>query len=242
MTAAPVHLAGERLMLDPGGALHWPAQRMLVVADLHFEKGTSAAMGGSLLPPFDTRETLVQLTSLVRKYSPHTIVALGDSFHDARGSHRMQPPDRDRLQSIAAGAQFIWVLGNHDPVAPENLPGDVTAEHRQGALTFRHQAEPGRVMGEISGHFHPKATVPVRGTNVCRPCFIADGYRMILPAIGAYTGGLDVGAAPIASLFPRGGRVFLLGKERLYSFPHAPSRPGSSGVRLQSPEPLLTRG
>lgn len=241
MTAAPLHLAGERLMLDPAGALHWPAQRMLIVADLHFEKGTSAALRGSLLPPFDTRETLAQLVSLVRKYAPRTIVALGDSFHDARGSQRLQPADQAKLRGLAELAQIVWVLGNHDPVAPAELPGETVAELQTGPLTFRHQATPGKVMGEISGHFHPKATVAVRGSQVCRPCFIADGYRMVLPAIGAYTGGLDIGAPAIAGLFPRGGRVFLLGRERLYSFPIGPSRPGSA-PRSPAPEPLLTRG
>lgn len=242
MTAAPIHLAGERLMLDPAGAVHWPAQRMLIVADLHFEKATSAALRGALLPPFDTRETLLQLVSLVRKYDPHTILALGDSFHDSKGSSRLQPADETRLLGLVANRKMIWVLGNHDP-SPPDCPGDCVAEHREGPLVFRHQAEPGRVMGELSGHFHPKATVPVRGTQVCRPCFIADGYRLMLPAIGAYTGGLDVRAPAIATHFPRGGRVFLLGRERLYSFPTAPFRAGAASAPDRTASgPLLTHG
>ena len=241
MTAAPLHIAGERLMLDPSGALHWPAQRMLVVADLHFEKGSSAATKGALLPPFDTRETLVLLAHLIRKYGPRIVVCLGDSFHDAKGASRLQPPDLARLTHLCTETPFIWVLGNHDPVAPDGLPGTTMSEHRIGPLVLRHQAQPGRVMGEISGHFHPKATIPVRGTSVSRPCFIADGYRMMLPAIGAYTGGLDVRDAAIGMHFPRGGRVFLLGRERLYSFPIAPSRPGATPPRVFA-EPVLTRG
>lgn len=243
MTAAPIHLAGERLMLDPLGAVHWPAQRMLVVADLHFEKGTSAALKGALLPPFDTRETLAQLTSLVRKYDPRTILALGDSFHDARGSSRLQHADQARLAAILHDRQVIWVLGNHDPQPPD-LPGESTAEHRAGPLVFRHQAVAGRVMGELSGHFHPKSTVQVRGTHVCRPCFVADGYRLMLPAIGAYTGGLDVRDHAIAAHFPRGGRVFLLGRERLYSFPHAAHRGAAhrGAAPAVDPAPLLTHG
>lgn len=242
MTAAPLHIAGERLMLDPAGALHWPAKRMLIVADLHFEKGSSAAARGSLLPPFDTRETLAKLGQLVRKYAPHTLLALGDSFHDAKAASRMQPADKARLQMIVGETKMIWVLGNHDPVAPEDLPGEAMEELRMERLVFRHQAQPGRMMGEISGHFHPKATVPVRGAEVCRPCFIADGYRMILPAIGAYTGGLDVRDVAIASLFPRGGRVFLVGRERLYSFPYAPNRNGSISGPSAFPAPVLTTG
>ncbi len=240
MTAAPIHIAGERLMLDPQGAMHWPAQRMLVVSDLHFEKASAAAGRGSLLPPFDTRETLATLAALIRKYSPRTVLALGDSFHDAKGSTRMLPPDQARLTALAQETQFLWVLGNHDPVAPD-LPGESMAEHRTGPLVLRHQAQTGRVIGEISGHFHPKASIAVRGTDVCRPCFIADGYRLMLPAIGAYTGGLDVRSDAIAVHFPRGSRVFLLGERRLYSFPLGPMRPGG-GQRPPSPDPILTRG
>ena len=238
MTAAPIHLAGERLMLDPSGVVHWPAQRMLVVADLHFEKSSSAALKGALLPPFDTCETLALLAGLVRKYDPRTILALGDSFHDARASTRLQYADQVKLAALAHGRHIVWVLGNHDP-SPPDLPGHATVEHRVGALVFRHQAVAGRVMGELSGHFHPKAAVPVRGTQVSRPCFIADGFRLMLPAIGAYTGGLDVRDPAIAGHFPRGGRVFLLGRERLYSFPTGPLRAAAAQPR---PRPLLTRG
>ncbi len=224
MTAAPIHLAGERLQLDPAGALHWPAQRLLVVADLHFEKGTAAAARGQLVPPWDTRETLAILAGLIRKYGPRTVVALGDSFHDARGAARLQERDQAQLLALGRETRFLWVLGNHDPTAPEGLPGEAVAEHRQGPLTFRHEATPGRVMGELSGHFHPKASVAVRGAMVTRPCFVTDGYRIMLPAIGAYTGGLDARDPAIAGLFPRGGRMFLVGRERLYSFPFAASR------------------
>ncbi len=225
MSAAPIHLAGERLMLDPCGALHWPAQRVLVVADLHLEKGSSAAARGHLLPPWDTRETLSVLAGMIRKYAPRTVIALGDSFHDSKGASRLLPADHARLSALAGATRFVWVLGNHDPLPPDGLPGDAVPEHRIGPLAFRHQAAPGRVMGELSGHFHPKAHVPVRGTVVSRPCFVADGYRMLLPAIGAYTGGLDVRDAAIAGLFPRGGRLFLVGRERLFSFPFTATRP-----------------
>lgn len=239
--AAPIHLAGERLMLDPAGCLHWPAQRMLVVSDLHFEKSTASALRGALLPPFDTRETLAQLAAHIRKYAPRRVLCLGDSFHDARGAGRLQPADHARLLTLTSETAFIWVLGNHDPAPPDGLPGEATVEHREGSLVFRHQAQPGRVSGEISGHFHPKASVAVRGASITRPCFIADGTRMMLPAIGAYTGGLDVMAPAIAAHFPRGGRVFLLGRERLYSFPIGPRRPGSVPSE-PAPMPLLTRG
>lgn len=224
MTLAPLHLAGERLMLDPAGALVWPARRLLAVADMHFEKGSAAASRGSLLPPFDTRVTLERLATLLRRHAPRMVVALGDSFHDAGGAGRLAAADAAVLAAMTAAADFVWVLGNHDPTPPEGIGGTSVPEWRAGPLVFRHQAVVG-AMGEISGHFHPKAQVAVSGALVSRPCFLADARRLLLPALGAYTGGLDVRAPAIARLFPRGGRVFLLGRERLFSFPYAAGRP-----------------
>ena len=228
MTLAPLHLAGERLLLDPAGVLVWPAQRLLAVADLHFEKGSAAASRGSLLPPWDTRATLDTLAALLRRHAPRVVVAVGDSFHDAGGAARLAAADAARLAAMTAAADFVWVLGNHDPMPPEGIGGLSAPEWRAGPLVFRHQAVAG-AMGEISGHFHPKAQVAVRGTQVCRACFVTDARRVLLPALGAYTGGLDVRDPAIARLFPRGGRVFLLGRERLFSFPYAPARPGGPG-------------
>jgi DNA ligase-associated metallophosphoesterase len=216
---APLHLAGERLMLDPSGAVFWPARSMLILADLHLEKGSAAAGRGRLLPPYDSRTTLDRIAALLRRYAPAHLLALGDSFHDAEGAARLQPPDQARLASLAQSTAFIWVLGNHDPRLPESLPGQVVAAWSDGPLHFRHAAEPGGTGVEICGHHHPKATVPVRGASVTRPCFVTDGHRrLMLPAFGAYTGGLDIGDAAIASLFPRGARIFLLGRDRLYHF------------------------
>ena len=190
---------------------------MLVVSDLHFEKGSAAARQGSLLPPWDTRETLDVLGALLRRYAPAVVVALGDTFHDDGGVGRLLREDAVRLKIMSEKADFVWVLGNHDKL-PNGLRGDSVAEWRAGPLVFRHEATAGRVMGEVSGHFHPKASVPVRGTVVTRPCFVADGRRVILPALGAYTGGLDVADAAIRRLYPMGGRAFLLGRERIFSF------------------------
>ncbi|MBV9786273.1 MAG: ligase-associated DNA damage response endonuclease PdeM [Acidisphaera sp.] len=220
MTAAPLHLAGERLLLDPAGALIWPEARLLAVADLHLEKGSSFARRGHLLPPWDTRATLDRLSLLLRRYHPRTIVALGDSFHDAAGAGRMLPGEAALLGAMTEAARFIWVTGNHDPAPPAGIAGEPTDEYRQGSLLFRHigRGSPAEGTGEICGHHHPKASVPARGCAVTRPCFVADGRRIMLPAFGAYTGGLDVGSHAIAALFPRGGRVFLLGRDRLFSF------------------------
>ena len=224
MSATPLHFAGERLLLDPAGALFWPAQRLLGVADLHLEKGSAAARNGSLLPPWDTRATLDRLAALMRRYRPASVLALGDSFHDAAGSGRLQAHDQERLGAMARYASFIWVLGNHDPAPPEGVGGQAVSEWRAGPLLFRHEGRPGPADGEICGHHHPKASIAVRGTVVTRPCFICDGRRLMLPALGAYTGGLDVRDPAIATLFPRGSRLFLLGRDRLFSF----AQPGRS--------------
>jgi len=217
MTAAPLHFAGERLMLDPAGALVWPEAGLLVVSDLHLEKGSSYARRGMLLPPWDTHATLDRLALLLRRWQPRIVVALGDSFHDREGAGRLPPGEVARLATMTEISRFIWVMGNHDPAPQAGLGGHFVEEYTAGPLLFRHQAERG-AEGEISGHFHPKAAVPARGCAVSRPCFVADQRRVMLPAFGAYTGGLDVRDPAIARLFPRGGRAFLLGRERLFSF------------------------
>ena len=216
--AAPIHLGGERLMLDPMGALFWPAQRLLAVSDLHLEKGSSFARQGMLLPPWDTHNTLDKLTLLLRRWSPEIVVALGDSFHDAAGSARLPASEQLRLNAMARAHRFIWVQGNHDPTPPDGLGGEWVETHEAGSVVFRHEAIASAGPGEIVGHHHPKATIPARTGPVSRPCFVFDGRRLMMPAFGAYTGGLDVRDPAIHRLFPRGGRVFLLGKDRLFSF------------------------
>ncbi len=218
MTAAPIHVAGERLMLDPGGVLIWPAAGLLAVSDLHLEKGTAFAKRGMLLPPWDTQATLDRLHFLLRKWRPQTVVALGDSFHDRDGADRLPAVELDRINRIAETCRLVWVLGNHDPAPPAGCAGEAVATFSAGPFVFRHEAEPGAPPGEIVGHHHPKAAIPTRGTTVARPCFVTDTRRVMMPAFGAYTGGLDVRDPAIARLFPRGGRAFLLGKDRLFSF------------------------
>ncbi len=206
-------------MLDPSGAVFWPAKRVLMIADLHFEKASAYASRGALLPPYDTAATLDRLNRLVRLYRPAKVVALGDSFHDAKASTRLGKDDRKRIEVLAREAAFIWITGNHDPVA-HDVPGVSAAEWREGPFVFRHQAKailaPREI--EISGHFHPKASIDARAKKVSRPCFVTDSTRLMLPAFGAYTGGLDVRDPAIAKLFPRGLRVFLLGQDQLFSF------------------------
>ncbi len=225
MIAAPFHLAGERVMLDPAGVLYWPAARLLAVADLHLEKGSAAARRGSLVPPWDSRLTLDRLVARIGHWRPDIVVALGDSFHDQGGPARLPVPEAERLRRIAAAARLVWVQGNHDPMPPDGLPGEHGDSFALGPLVFRHESHGRRVLpaqwderAEVCGHHHPKARLPTRGGSISRPCFVADAGRMILPAFGAYAGGLDVLHPAIAALFPRGGRAFLLGAERLFSF------------------------
>ena len=240
MTPAPIHLASERLLLDPVGAAYWPAEELLVLSDLHLEKGSSFARKGMLLPPWDTHATLERLAHLLRRWQPRTVVALGDSFHDATGAARLGSTEANRLRAVTAAVRFVWVQGNHDPEPPTGLGGEWLETFTAGPFTFRHQAHLKSEPGEICGHHHPKAAVPARGGQVSRPCFITDGQRLMLPAFGAYAGGLDVRDAAIARLFPHGGRVFLLGQDRLFSFSLRGGKPAPSSAeppRQGSPKP-----
>ncbi len=181
--AAPLTIAGERLMLDPSGALVWPSRNMLILADLHLEKGSAAAARGRLLPPYDSRSTFDRIALLLRHYSPKIVLTLGDSFHDAAGAARLGGAEAARLAAMGRQARFIWVLGNHDPALPASLPGERVREWSEGPFRFLHASLPGQAsMAEISGHYHPKATVPVRGASVTRPCFVTDGHRRLIAA------------------------------------------------------------
>ena len=210
-------LAGVTLIADPAGALYWPEQSLLAVADLHLEKGASFAARGQLLPPYDTAATLARLARLIARYAPRCVVALGDSFHDGEGPARLAPDDRESLGAMQRGRDWIWITGNHDPQPAVNIGGSFRAACAIGALTFRHL--PTGTAGEISGHLHPVARVAQRGRAISRRCFAADAMRMVMPAFGAFTGGLNVRDAAFADLF--GTLKFtahMLGDGRLYSF------------------------
>lgn len=219
MSGLACRLDGEALIADLSGALYWPAERTLIVSDLHFEKGSSFARRGELLPPYDSRATLGTIQAVIRRYQTERVICLGDSFHDGDGPLRLARADTDTLKSLAAAFEWIWIAGNHDPTPPAHLGGRVLHELRIRALTFRHEASPGSVHAEVSGHFHPRAAIDVRGRRVRGRCFVTDGTRMILPALGAYTGGLDVHDPAIASLMRNPFRVLLAGRGKLYDFP-----------------------
>jgi len=202
---------------DPDGALYWPEQGLLAVADLHLEKGSSFAARGMLLPPYDTAATLARLARLITYYAPRCVVALGDSFHDGDGPARLGDGDREGLRIMQRGREWIWITGNHDPEPADGIGGTFTDSLVSGPLTFRHL--PGDAPGEVSGHLHPVAHISHRGRAVTRRCFAADKNRLVMPAFGAFTGGLNIRDAAFADLF--GTLAFtahLLGDGRVYSF------------------------
>jgi DNA ligase-associated metallophosphoesterase len=209
-------VAGSTFVADPGGVIYWPEQGLLAVADLHLEKGSSFAARGVLLPPYDTAATLARLAALIARYAPHAVVALGDSFHDGRGPERLADTDRATLGRLQRGRDWIWITGNHDPEPAEGIGGRFLATLEVGALTFRHQPEE-NARGEIAGHLHPVARVSRRGRSVSRRCFASDGERMVMPAFGAYAGGLNVRDRAFARVFQTlSFTAHMLGQQRVY--------------------------
>ncbi|WEK51791.1 MAG: ligase-associated DNA damage response endonuclease PdeM [Candidatus Kaistia colombiensis] len=188
------------------GALWWPDERTLVVADLHLEKGSAFARRGQMLPPYDTMATLRRLSALLARMAPSRVIALGDSFHDRNGGDRLNEVDRASLRTMTASAEWIWIAGNHDPEPPRDLGGWATRELSIGPLTFRHEPRLDARPGEIAGHLHPSARVVGRGRSIRRRCFAADGKRLVLPAFGALAGGLNVLDEAFLPLFD--GRAF----------------------------------
>jgi len=188
--AAPIVVADVALTADLSGALYWDDERLLVVSDLHLEKGSSFAVRGILLPPFDTAATLARLSAVLARYNPRTVIALGDSFHDRDAHQRLAEGDRASIAALQAGRDWIWLEGNHDPAPPASLKGSVASEIAIGPICFRH--EPTGAAGEIAGHLHPKARVATRGRGIDRRCFAGDGVRAVMPSFGAYTGGLSI--------------------------------------------------
>lgn len=189
MNKIDLTLAGNALEAHGSGALYWRERGVMVVSDLHLGKSERIArLGGGMLPPYETQDTLVRLDTEIAALSPKTVICLGDSFDDLAAHQRLPNDTVDWLNRLMAGRRWIWIEGNHDP-GPLDLGGTHMAEVPMGSLTFRHIAKPGAA-GEISGHYHPKATINGRGRSVTRACFLHDGDRLIMPAFGTYTGGL----------------------------------------------------
>jgi len=206
---------GAQLIPDVSGGLWWPERGVFVAADLHFEKGSAYARHGSLLPPYDSHATIARLEEAVARLAPELVICLGDSFHDREAGARLDEGCRERLKTLCAGRPWFWIAGNHDPAPPEGLGGSAVEALAVGHLEFRHEPSAGAVTGEVCGHLHPCASVTVKGRNLRRRCFVSDGARLILPAFGAYTGGLDVHEDAISGLFPGGFDVWLVGRDRV---------------------------
>lgn len=215
--AMALTLAGEAARLLPSGALVLVAHSTLVVADLHLEKGSAFAARGQLLPPLDTRETLRRLAADAAAQAPRRILFLGDAFHDRQASRRMSGEDRAALEALGQGSELVWITGNHDPEPDGDLPGEAADEVRLGGLVLRHEPEPGAAPGEIAGHLHPCARIATPRGAVRRRCLVTDGERAVLPAYGAFTGGLNVLDAAFAGLFRGTPVVAALGDSRVHA-------------------------
>ena len=215
---AEVTITSVTVAMDWRGALYWPEERVLVIADLHLEKGSSFAGRGVLLPPYDTVESLARIAGVIARFAPRVVIALGDSFHDKKGSARIDSADRSALVELQRGRDWIWIAGNHDPAPVDGLGGASAAMVAIGPLCFRHLPLAGAVEGEICGHLHPVARVNGRGRTVSRRCFATDGKRLVMPAFGAYAGGLNVRDRAFAEVFQSlAFTAHLLGEGRLYA-------------------------
>lgn len=219
---APFAFAGHELALGPARALYWPAERALLVADLHLEKASWFAARGQMLPPYDSRDTLERLADAVKATGARRVITLGDNFHDDAGALRLDPHACGMLEALTRALDWVWITGNHDEALPRGFGGTILPELAIGGVILRHEARPGETAPELSGHYHPKLRISVRNRNIARPCAVfgrsaGGGDRMILPAFGSLTGGLDAGhpeilgalqpARRIEALMPAGGKI-----------------------------------
>lgn len=215
LPGSPLLVAAVEFVAHLSGALFWEQERLLVVSDLHLEKGSSFATRGVLLPPYDTQATLARLATVVAHYDPRIVIALGDSFHDRDAHERLSAADREALAVLQARRDWIWISGNHDSALPRDLGGVVATEVALGGIVFRH--EPTGEVGEIAGHLHPKARVSTRGRSMERRCFASDGERAVMPAFGAYAGGLNIRDRAFARIFSTDFVAHVLGDSRMHA-------------------------
>jgi uncharacterized protein len=210
-------VCGKALIADSSGALYWPDERTLVVADLHLEKGTSRAASGTLLPPYDSQATLMKLAEMIDKYDPARVVALGDSLHDAQAANRIGKENLAAIAIMQEGRDWFWVAGNHDPQIPAMLGGTPAQDLRISGLMLRHEPLVGPATHEIAAHLHPAARLSTHGMAIRRPCFVSNGRRLVMPAFGAYTGGLNILDDAFQPLFGGDGlQVWMLGHDGAY--------------------------
>ncbi len=224
-----IPLGSTTLLADLNGALMWTEEATLIVADLHLEKGSSYAGRNrpQFLPPYDSRATIERLEALLARYEPKRVICLGDSVHDSDGAQRMAAEDTNRVTAMTGSRDWIWIAGNHDPVPPSCWGGAVLHEVSIGNIVLRHQARtmmPEDETYEISGHFHPTASVTTRSAKISARCFASDKRRLLMPAFGAYAGGLNVLDPAITALFGLVFNVVMLGRRRLFAFSSASLR------------------
>lgn len=213
--------AGHAFDALSAGALFWPSRRALLLADLHFEKASWFAQFGQMLPPYDTLETLAGIEAVVARTRPAEIWCLGDSFHDIGGCDRLSGEAQDRLRALTGGADWTWITGNHDRIVADHCGGRVVDEALVDGVVLRHEADPAETRPELSGHFHPKLRLKLRGRGVSRRCFVATATKLILPAFGSLTGGLDAHHPEIVRAVGNGAEALIALEDRLLRFPIA---------------------
>lgn len=213
--------SGRELMALPQGALFWPARRALLVADLHLEKASWFAAGGQMLPPYDSLATLADLTAIAAATAAAEIWCLGDSFHDRHGCDRLPGEARESLIALTSSTRWTWIIGNHDPGFADHCGGRIVEEAEVDGLLLRHEADPVEARPELSGHFHPKLRISHRGRLVSRRCFVATTRKLILPAFGSLTGGLDAHHPEIVRAVGAGAQALVPVRDRLLRFPIA---------------------
>jgi DNA ligase-associated metallophosphoesterase len=220
-SATPIVVNGARLLALRDAALWWPDEATLIVSDLHLEKGSAFAARGVPLPPYDTGEALRRLEALIETWQPARVISLGDTFHDIRAGDRMAARDLERLQELSSARTWVWIEGNHDPETPACFEGVRAAEVRLGPLLFRHEPAHGIAAGEIAGHLHPATVIQSEtGRRVRARCFASDGSRLVMPAFGPFTGGLNVLDPAFQPVFPRGCSALAIGRARVFTVGH----------------------
>src|SRR3954451_3054602 len=217
----PFSFAGETFAASADGALYWPANEALLVADLHLEKASWFALAGQFLPPYDSHATLSALAAAVERTGATRLYCLGDSFHDAFGCERLPANARALLPELTAKLDWTWIVGNHDPVFADHCGGTLADEVEVAGIILRHEAVPGEPRPEMSGHFHPKLRLNLKGRHVSRRCFVVSPTKLILPAFGSLTGGLDAHHPEILGSVGSNAAALVPVSDRLLRFPLA---------------------
>jgi len=223
---AAFEFAGDEMVLLSSNAVYWPKENALLVSDLHLEKGSWYAQKGQMLPPYDSRETLERIADAIKLTGARRVITLGDNFHDQAGTHRLDPYAAGMLETLIRALDWVWITGNHDETMPRAFGAAVEAEMVVNGIVLRHEAKPGETRAELSGHYHPKMRLRVRNRHIARPCGVlsrskTSGDRMIAPAFGAYTGGMDADSQEILQALSPAQEIdaILRAKGKLVTFP-----------------------